>query len=414
MAAIDEKSLAAEGRWPWPRTKLAALVDALSRDGARVIAFDVSFPEPESDAGDRALADAMKRSKAKVVLGYFLHQREEGLGFRLDADEIERRVRRVGGSSYPVIRSREPDLRRVPLVGAYAPQPNLEVLTEAATSSGFVGVMSDPDGVLRRMPLAVRIGEDVLAPLALVAAREQMGRPDLALSVGRDGVETVRLGDRVLPTDERGQLLIDYLGPPGSIPAVPVTDILRGAVAPGTFTGKLVLVGASAVGTHDLRTSPFSAVHAGTEINATVADDILTGRLLARPERIVFDLLAVVVLAALTAVGVARTRAVTGLVLASALAAGYVLLAFRLFTGAGVWLGVVHPLLAVALVYTGLTAYRYLREERERRKLEAMFGQYVAPQVVQALREEPGRLKLGGEEKVLTVLFSDLEGFTSQ
>jgi adenylate cyclase len=415
IVAVDERSLAAEGRWPWPRARLAALVDALSRDGARVVAFDVSFPEPEGAAADRALAAALERSRAKVVLGYFLHRREEGLGYHLDADEIDRRVARVSGSRYPIVRSREPDLRRVPLLDAYAPLPNLELVAGAAASSGFVGMASDSDGVLRRAPLAVRIGGEVLAPLALVAAWEHLGRPQLALSVGRHGVEGVELGDRFVPTDERGQLLIDWLGPPGTVPSVPATDVLRGAIPPGTFRDKLVLVGATAVGTHDLRTSPFGPAHAGVEINATVADGLLTGRFAARPDWwIAFDVLAVVILAALTAAGVSRTRALGGLAVLAALSAGYVLLALSLFVARGAWLAVVYPVLAVALVYTALTAHRFLSEERERRRLGAMLGQYVAPDVVAAMLADPGRLRLGGAEKVLTVLFSDLEGFTSQ
>jgi adenylate cyclase len=414
LVAVDEKSLAAEGRWPWPRARIAALVDALSRDGARVVALDVSFPEPESAEADAALAAAIRSSRAKVVLGYFLHRREESLGYRLGADEIERRVLRVGGSSYPVVRSRAPDLDKVPFVDAYAPQPNLDVLTEAA-ASGFAALVSDPDGVVRRMPLAVRIGDQLLAPLALVAAWEYLGAPERTLRAGPDAVEGVQLGERLVPTDERGQLLVDYLGPPGTIRAVSATDVLRGAAAPGTFRDKLVLVGATAVGTHDVRPSPFGPAHPGTEIVATVAENVVTGRFLARPDWwIVFDLLAIVALAALAALGISRLRALPGLALSLGLAAGYALLATWLFTRHGLWLGIVSPLLALALVYTALTASRFLDEERARRRLRTTIGQYVAPAVVEAMLEDPGRLTLGGEEKVLTVLFSDLEGFTTR
>ncbi len=415
MAAVDERSLDAEGRWPWPRSKIVALVDALSRGGAQVIAFDVAFAEPAAPEDDLALAAAIRRSPARVVLGYFLHWREVDLGYRLDPREIERRTSLISGSRYPMIRSREPDFHRVPFMKAYAPQPNLDVLTEAASSSGYFSFASDDDGVLRRMPLAIQIGEDVFAPLALVSAWQYLGRPELILRVERHGVEGVQLGGTLIPTDETGQLLIDYLGPPRTIPGVSVTDILRGKFAPGTFADKIVLVGATAVGTHDLRSSPFSPAHAGTEINATVIDNIVTGRFLDRPEWWrVFDLLAIVLLAGLVAIAVTRTRAVTGLLSAVALFGGYVLLAGWLFARHGIWLNMVHPLLALTLNYTGLTAYRYLTEERERRRVKAMFGQYVAPLVVEELLKRPGRLKLGGEEKVLTVLFSDLEGFTSQ
>jgi adenylate cyclase len=414
MAVVDERSLAAEGRWPWPRSRIAALVEALSRDGARVIAFDVAFAEPESAESDRALAAALEDARAAIVLGYFMYWREESLGYRLEPEEIERRVQRIAGSRYPVIHSREPDLGRVPIAEAYAPQLNVDVITEAASSSGFFSVTSDDDGVVRRVPLAIRIGDDVFAPLALVSAWEYLGRPELVLSVGDHGVDGVQLGDSFVPTDERGQLLIDYLGPPRTIPSVAATDVLRGRVAQGTFTGRIVVVGATAVGTQDLLSSPFTSFHAGTEINATIVDNLLTRRFLDRPEWWrAFDLLAVVALAALVAIGLHRARARAGLVLLLALSLGYVLLTGWLFVRHGIWLNTVYPLLAMSINYTGLTAHRYLTEERERRRVKAMFGQYVAPAVVEELLEDPGRLELGGEEKVLTVLFSDIEAFTT-
>ncbi len=417
MAVIDERSLATEGRWPWPRERLAAVVDALSRDGARVVAFDVAFPEPESEAGDGAFAAAIRRSRAKVVLGYFLHGRARAATADelLDAAEIERRVRRVGGSRWPVVRTREPEIALVALVDALAPQPNLDALTAAAASSGFMGLASDLDGVLRRAPLAVRVGEDLLAPLPLVAAWEFLGRPEPVLSLGRDGVESVQLGERLVPVDERGRLLVDYLGPPGTIPAFSIADVLRGAVAPGTFTDRLVFVGATAVGTHDLRTSPFSPVHPGVEINATIAENVLSGRFLSRPDWwILLDFVAAAGLSALVALGGARARALGGVALLGALSAGWVLVAGWLFVRGGIWVSVLYPLLAAALVHTVLAGYRYLGEERERRRIRSTFDQYVAPAVVEAMLEDPGQLRLGGEERVLTVLFSDLEGFTSQ
>jgi adenylate cyclase len=414
LVAVDERSLAAEGRWPWSRTRLAALVDALSQGGARVVAFDVGFPEAEGAAADGALAAAFARSRAKVVLGYFLHRRAESAGAPLDAAAIEARLRRVGGTRWPVVESREPDLAHTPLLDAHAPQPNLDTIAAGAASQGFIGLTSDPDGVLRRAPLVMRVGDELLAPLPLVAAWEYLGRPEPALVIGAHGVDRVRLGQRVVPVDGQGRLLVDYLGPPGTIPTLSAADVLRGVLPSGTFKDRLVFVGATAVGLHDLRTSPFSPVHAGAEINATIAENVLSARFLARPDAwVLLDLLAALALGALVAVGGARARALGGLVLLVALGGAWVLLAGWLLVRHGVWVSVVYPLLAAALVHTVLAAHRYLGEARERARIRSTFGQYVAPEVVDAVLADPGQLRLGGEEKVLTVLFSDLEGFTS-
>ncbi len=432
IAAVDEKSLEAIGQWPWPRTQMAALVDALSADGARVVAFDVVFAEadrdPEAMAGavsapaaqrvaptDLAFADAIRRSKARVVLGYFFHLREEDLGHAATPDELAQRVARISASRFPIIASQDPDAAERFFIHAYAPQPNIDVLSEVAPAQGFFSVPADADGVVRRVPLVMKAGDDAFPALALVTAREFLGNPELVLNVGKYGVEGIDLGDIRIPTDESGQLLVNYLGPPKTFPHVPVVDILRHQVPPGTFRDRIVLVGATAVGTYDLRTTPVSALYPGTEILATVVDNVMTRRLLARPRWWkVFDLAAIVLLTVAAGFVVSRTGAVKGLLAVVALFAGYTVLAGWLFLHHGIWVSVVYPLLGLTLDYTALTAYRYLSEERERRKVKGAFQQYVAPEVVEEMLKDPAtRLRLGGQEKVLTVLFSDLEGFTT-
>jgi adenylate cyclase len=448
IAAIDEKSLEAEGRWPWPRSKFAALIDILSREGARVIGFDIAFSEPDENSqlalidqfaqtvdaldirdrrlsrflrdrrvyadNDLALATAIKRSGAAVVLGYFFHMSEATLEYRLEPNEIERRANRLAGSKYPSIVRHGPEPSSVPFITAYAPQNNLDIFSEAAASSGYFSLRSDPDGVLRWMPLVIQLGDDLFPPLSVACAWHYLGRPRLTVMVGRQGVEGVQLGDRFIATDEVGQLLINYPGPPKTFTQVSVTDILKGQVRAGIFKDRIVLVGATALGTYDLRNTPFSPLYPGTEVHASVIDNILTRSYMARPEwSKLFDLSAIVVLAALVGVALPRLGPLNGLGFAVGLFIVYVLLARWLFVAAHLWLNVVYPLLALVAVYTTLTAYHYLTEQRQRKKVKDTFRHYVAPLVVEEMLKDPRRLKLGGEVKTLTVLFSDLEGFTS-
>ena len=448
MAVIDEKSLDAEGRWPWPRAKLASLIDALSRDGARVIAFDIGFSEPDensqlaildevskrfdsSRSRDRALADFLQRSRqqadndarlaaairdssAAVVLGYFFHMTEASLNYGLSREELERRLQLLARSKYPAVISTTSDLGAVKLITAYAPETNLPSLTEAAKSSGFYTLRSDWDGVLRWMPLVIRMGDDLYPPLPVVAAWHYLGKPGLAVRIARDGVHGVQMGDRFIPTDERGQLLLNYLGKANTFPYFSVTDILHGGVPEGTFRDRVVLIGATAIGTHDLRTTPFGPVYPGLEVHATVIDNILTRSFMARPDwSRVYDLAAIVILPAFIGWALPRLSPLRG-VLAFALVFGaYILITRSLFVAGGMWLNMVYPLSALSLNYTALTAFHYLTEQRERKRIKGTFRQYVAPLVVEEMLKKPGGLTLGGEEKVLTVLFSDLEGFTS-
>ena len=447
MALIDEKSLDTEGRWPWPRSKLATLVGILSRDGAKVIAFDIGFLEPDENSelgfvnkfgkeinnldikndkladfiaesrknadNDLALAEAIKNSSATIVLGYFFHMREADLEYRIEQKEINRQLQRISSSKYPFIIYEDPDMQPLPFIEAYAPESNLEIFSQATDASGFFSVAADPDGVVRWMPLIIQCGQDIFPPLALSCVYNYLDRPQLMVRVARYGVEGIQIGGGFIPTDESGQLLINYLGPPKTFPHISISDILHGKVAKGTFKDKIVLVGATAMGTHDLRATPFSPLYPGIEIHATVIDNILTQNFLTKPKwSRIYDLIAIILLGAITGIALPRMGALKGLLLATGLFFLHIFIARWLFVSTNVWLNIVYPLLAVAITYTALTVYHYMTEERERKKIKGAFKHYVAPIVIEEMLKEPGRLKLGGEEKVLTVLFCDLQGFT--
>jgi adenylate cyclase len=448
IAAIDEKSLDTEGRWPWPRSKMAGLIDALSREGARVIAFDIAFSEPDENSqlavidelarkmgtlaikdrrlmdfvsesrrqadNDRAFATAIKGSSAAVVLGYFFHMSEATLEYRLEAAEIERRLSHLSRSKYPQIVYQTPDTNAMRFIRAYAPESNLDILSDAAPSSGYFSLQADHDGVLRWLPLVIQGGEDLFPPLSLLAAWHYLQKPRLTVKIGRHGVDEIQMGDRVIPTDARGQVLINYLGPQKTFPHVSVTDILKGSVPSGFFKDRIVLVGATALGTYDLRNTPVSPTYPGVEVHASVIESILTQTFMLRPEwSKLFNLLAIVCLGTLVGAALPRLSPVKGLAFAVAVAVLYSLMARWLFVTAQVWLNVVYPLLALLGVYIVVTVYFYVTEQRQRKQVKETFQHYVAPLVIEEMLQDPGRLKLGGEVKVLTVLFSDLEGFTS-
>jgi adenylate cyclase len=447
LAAIDEKSVDVDGRWPWPRSTIAALVDALSRDGAKVVAFDVTFAEPDENSrlklvdelarkvgslhvqnreladfiqesrvdadNDRALVHALERSKAAIVLGYFFHMSEAEVGFKLNEAGIDRQLRGIENSKYPLVYYADQSATSVPLMKAYAPQGNLGIFTAAAPSSGYFTVASDVDGIVRWMPLVIQDGEDLFPPLSLLSVWHYLGKPQLSVRVGKEGVQGVQVGDRFVPTDEFGQMLINYRGPPKTFPHYSISDIVGGKLPSGTFADKIVLVGATAIGIGDIRSTPFGPVYSGPEIHATVIDNILTGDFIARPRwSQVFDLLAIILVPLLVAAIVPRVSAFGGLLLVVGLFVVFVGVAYELFVAAHVWLNMVYPVFALFATYLMLTLHRYLTEERERRRITKTFQQYVSPEVIDQVLKDPERLKLGGEERVLSVLFTDLAGFT--
>jgi len=397
MALIDEKSLATEGRWPWPRSKIAALVDILSRDKARVIGLDIAFTEPDENSqlgliqqlaqqvdalaiqhpqltnfineskkradNDLALAQAIQHASATVVLGYFFHMSEAELNYRIEQQAIDQQLQRISASKYPFILYEKPGTSFKPFVSAYAPESNLEIFTKVAGASGYFSLKPDQDGVVRWIPLVIQSGEDAFPTLAVLCAWYYLGKPQLAVKVGRYGVEGIQMGKRFIPTGETGQLLINYLGPPNIFAHFSISDILSGRVARGTFTDKIVLVGATATGTHDLRTTPLSPLYPGVEIHATVTDNILTQNFLTKPLwSKMYDLLAIIILGVLTGIALPHMGALKGFLCAAGLFVLHLVLTRWLFVHAGVWLNVVYPLLGLSINYTALTVYHYVTE----------------------------------------------------
>ena len=452
LTLIDEKSLDAEGRWPWPRSKFATLVDILSRDGAKVIGFDVGFLEPDENSqlellnklsqtveslaiknarlakfiqeskrnadNDLVLAQAIKKSSAAIILGYFFHQSESDLGYQIEQQNRDQRLERLSASKYPFVTYTKQGLEVVSRdMNAYASEPNLAILTEAAASSGYFNLRTDMDGVVRWMPLMIVGGEDLFPPLSVLCAWHYLGKPSLTVKIDPYGAVGVQMGNRFIPTDETGRLLINYLGPAKTFPHFSISDVLSGKLANGTFTDKIVLVGSTAMGAHDLRNTPFtslSPLYAGVEIHASVIDNILSQQFMTNPGwSKVYSLFAIVIMGVLIGIAVSYLGPLKGLICALVLGIVHIFIARWLFINAGVWLNIVYPLLVLSANYTLLSVYDYVTEEQERKRIKDAFTHYVAPVVIEEMLKDPGRLKLGGEEKILTVVFSDLQGFTA-
>ncbi|MEW6668270.1 MAG: adenylate/guanylate cyclase domain-containing protein [Thermodesulfobacteriota bacterium] len=448
LAVIDEKSVESVGRWPWPRSKLASLVEALSREGAKAIGFDIVFSEPDENTNlkfldnfeqqiqtlklqdgkilefmkeskrnadnDLILANAIREAKSSVVLGYFFHMSQVGLDFRVDEEQMKVQLKRIANSKYPLVVYQDKTVLSDPFITAYAPQGNLEILSDAAKGSGYFNMIPDSDGVVRWMPMIIKCGEDIYSPLSLQTLWQHLDRPQAMARLAAYGVQGVKLGNRFVPTDEIGQMLINYLGPARTFPHYSIGDILARKTPPGAFKDKIVLVGATAIGIYDLRNTPFSPVYPGVEIHATVVDNILQNRFIHKPKWTrIYDGLAILILGCLIGFVTPRLGAIKALAFALGLFVIHIILSQWLFSHSRLWVNMVYPLLTVVLVYTALTIYHYITEERERKKIKGAFVQYVSGAVVEQMLRHPDKLKLGGDKRNISVIFSDIRGFTT-
>jgi adenylate cyclase len=448
LAVIDEKSLDEEGRWPWPRSKIARLVDYLSDDEAKVIGFDIGFLEPdennlsfiqqlESKLGslrlnnkelerflseskmladnDRILAHSIKQSKAKVILGYFLHIDQKSLGYDIESQVIDNRIAQISISKYPVVRFPEEDANIGLLIDAYSPEVNIPILNQSADSSGYFNMFPDLDGAVRWIPLMIKCRQEILlSPLSIQCVWHYLDRPPLILKMASYGVQGIQMGNISIPTDETGQMMINYLGPPKTFTHYPITDIINDRIPKGTFKDKMVLVGTTALGIYDMRNTPFSLVYPGVEVHATIIDNTLAQNFLIRPDWIkILDVLAIILMGVVTGLVIPRLNAVKGILFAICLFTAHILLSRLFFVNYGLWFNITYPLAALIVLYVAHTIYKYVTEERERKKIKGAFTYYVSSSVVNEMLKHPEKLKLGGERKELTVLFSDIKGFTT-
>ncbi|MGA7146006.1 MAG: adenylate/guanylate cyclase domain-containing protein, partial [Desulfobacterales bacterium] len=362
---------------------------------------------------DLALAKAIKNSSAAVVLGYFFHTSKAGLGYEISSQEIDRRLSQIEPSKYPLINYEDQKPQYSPFLNAYAPEPNLDIFNRVSDASGYFNTIPDSDGVLRWAPLIIQCGQDIFPPLAVQCAWHYLDKPPLMVKVVLYGVEGIQMGKRFIPTDEYGRMLINYLGPPKTFPNVSITDILHEKYRKGTFKDKIVLVGATAVGIYDLRNTPFSTAHPGMEVHANIIDNILTGDYLKIPKKAdVYNLISIILIGSLIGFVIPRLGALKSAIFAVLIFSAFILTACWLFIYFGVWLNMVYPLLTLLSVYISITIFRYFTEEKQRKEIKSAFSRYAPSNVVNEISHNPDQLKLGGEEREISVLFCDLAGFT--
>lgn len=368
IIAIDDKSIAELGRYPWTRTEYVRLIERLSADGAKSVLFDALFPEQESAKTDQAFAAAIAKS-GKVVLA---------VAFDFDKEL------RVTGST-----------RSLPEI-------------EAGAVIGHINLLPEDDGVNRRNMLLVEADGELVPSLGMMGAMAALGEPDFV-----PGDYAIGLGDRRIPVGEHYSMWINYTGKPGSYPRYSFTDIVHGRIDPALLKDKVLFVGATALGIYDMRVTPFHSNSPGVEVHATVADNIISGRFIRQTGlEALFDIALIVVMGLLAFYLTMRLRLHFAIAAAALLVAAYLWLVYGLFLQ-GHWMSMIYPpLAAMAALATG-GSFRYLVLDRRARAMRSMFSSYLSDKLVARLEKDPDLARIGGDNKDVTVVFTDIKGFTT-
>jgi adenylate cyclase len=437
---IDEKSLAAPelGQWPWGRDVIAALVEKLfDRHGVAILGFDVVFAEPDRSSALRVL-DGLARGPLKDVPDF--QAALDGLRPRLDHDArfaatmkgrpvvlgyyltSDRDARTTGALPPPVLGPGTFANRPIVFTSWTGYGANLREFQSAAAASGHFNPFADEDGINRRVPMLAEYQGAYYEPLALAVVRALISFPAVqpgyapgsVLNRHYAGLEWLDVGPLRIPVDENACALVPYRGPQGTFRYVSLADVWHDRVPAGALKGRIALVGTTAPGLFDLRATPVGGAYPGVEVHANLISGILDGNLKSKPAymlgaEVILLLVGGIVLAVwlpllspfrATAVSAAALALITGLNVA-------------VWVYGDLWLPLAASLtMTIALIALNMS-YGFFVESRSKRQFTELFGQYVPPELVDEMARDPAKYSMEGKNETLTVLFTDIRGFTS-
>lgn len=430
---IDEVSLQHEGRWPWSRVKIAELVQKLNQAGAAVIGFDILFSEAERNPIQEVLVDLDKplnfRQQLNALQDYY--DRDNDLAKVLEHSAVV--LGYLFNVHYPLTKGLLPAPVHVneihpvqvnqlvlPSVLGYAAP--LEILSQAAGSGGFFNLLPDADGVVRRAALLTRYEDQLYPSLALEMLRQFKSLNSITLktsmSAGQQHLDSIYLDDYLaFPTDSQGQLLIPFRGPAGTFPYIPAWQVLADEVDPALIQGALVLVSTSASGLFDLRATPVSSVtsdYPDVEIHANLLAAMLDNKFLHQPSwTATVNLTVVLTTGLILALALPWLTSVLQILVSLMVVLVTVSLTSWMWLFEGKVLDLAGPLLLIFLLTLFNFMWAFVYKSMTHQRLADMFGQYVPPQLVEEMSRHPGAFSFEGESRELSVLFSDIRGFTS-
>ena len=432
---IDERSLGDEGRWPWSREKLSLLTDFLFEYyQVSVLGFDIVFAEPDTSSGinlldslyhneladntqfkevvtalrpqlffDQLFATSLKDKPA--VLGYF---------FNRNSDETN------PSSSLPLPATNQktfPDLNLIKVKGFSA---NLTELQNAAVYGGYLtNDTVDSDGSFRRLPLITNYNGNIYETLSLAMYRSLLEQPPLNFTFGQgygdqDRLESIDIESLTIPVNDNAVALVPYRGKQGSFNYISATDILNAAVNIEDLKGKIAIVGATAPGLLDLRTTPVQSIYPGVEVHANLLSGMLDQSFKSKPTYMVaVELTELFLLAALVIFLYPRLSSTSSAAIFSLLIASMVWMNIYTWNELHIDNFLATPLILLFILFSIQIYFGYFLETKKKNKLGKIFGQYIPAELVADMSHSEHEFSLEGKSKEMTVLFSDVRGFTT-
>ncbi len=436
---IDEKSIANEGQWPWSRNKLSFLVDILfDYYNIRLVAFDIVFSEADQSSGLQFLDKLMQqplpdneeletvltslRSKLDYDQQFAQSLTDRPVILSFFASHLDNPVNQNTNLPAPVGFSNSAPFADF-LYHAKSYGANLNKLQTNAKSGGFFNnLTTDEDGVNRRIPLLLTYQNNIYEALSLAIYRELKDSAPIKFITGdnygndnkNQRLEKLQIQNYRIPVDEQGAILIPFRGKQGSFEYISATDILNAAIAPEKLQNKILIVGTTAAGLLDLRSTPVQNVYPGVEIHANIVSALLDQSIKSRPNFILgLELIELLVISFIVIHFFPRSSIGKVTLIFSALITLLFASNLILWKNYDIDSNFAIPFFLLCLLYVIQLFFGYFFETRRKKKLGEMFGQYIPPQLVEQMSQSDDHFSLKGENKSLSVLFSDIRGFTT-
>jgi adenylate cyclase len=425
---IDNESLAKYGQWPWPRTIVRDLLLQLASKGAAVVAFDVLFAEPDRSSIEE-IVKQLTPSQASAITAASAGQSSNDELFAAalkDTPSVLSIALGEGGSA-----NWQPkagfafggDDPRPFLLAFNSVSQNLPQLQEAAHGAGAFNWVADRDQIVRRVALMFRLNEAFVPSLAAEALRVAQGATTYILKASNASGETafgqstglnhIKIGRIEVPTDAAGGVYLKFRHFDKAT-YIPAWKVLAGEVSEEEIEGRIILVGTSAPGLLDIRATPIDTSIPGVDIHAQVLEHLLTGEFLQRPDyALALEELIILALGIMLALTLPRVSATASGII-GLFTIGFVLMGgWAAFRYGNLLLDPSYPAMVLGGLTSGITIYTYHTVEKQRSRIRHAFGQYLAPTLVENLANSYQKLVLGGEEREMTMLLSDVRGFTT-
>lgn len=412
---IDEKSLKALGQWPWSRDKMAKLLQNLSDLGVAIVGLDVVFAEEDNSSPRKVLTQlglphenvpdydalfAQTIAETPTVVGYI---------FALTPDAIEP----SGSPKSAAIVVEQTRPAHSVLIKPYRAILNIPQIQKKAYSSGYFNTVPDNDGIVRSIPLLMEYDGVLYPSLSLEMARIILGAKKINVVYDERGLQQIEIGEHLIPTDFFGRLIVNYRGGQNSYHYISAVDVYNNTVDPLHVKDKIALVGTSAAGLLDLRSTPFESVYAGVEVHANAIDNILNQDYIAQPIWAHgVDMVSVALLCLMTFAILLLPSAFFSFLAIAGLNLFIILAHYYCMVYQGILLNTLLPLIAMNLLFIVGQAINYFLEIRQKELVKHKFASKVSPAVMENILASESDI-LQGVEKEITVFFSDVRNFTA-